>query len=298
MEIKALGYIGLSVSDPQAWKTFATEDLGLTAHDRSDGGFDLRLDSYAWRIRIQPGEPDDIAFAGWEVASAADLEALAHRLSEAGVEVERGGAELCADRQVAGLIQFADPDGLTCEAFYGPLQLTQTPFASPRGVSFRTGDQGLGHIVLATREKTRLADFYETLLGFKLSDHIHTEILPGRPLSLSFYRCNGRHHSLAIAPLPIPKKLVHFMLETTSVDDVGRAMYRVLDKGRHLSFTLGRHSNDEMLSFYVMTPSGFDLEYGWGGLAVDDDTWHVKTHNVNSAWGHKFQRPPKPGSET
>ncbi len=33
-----------------------------------------------------------------------------------------------------------------------------------------------------------------------------------------------------------------------------------------------------MLSFYSMSPSGFDIEYGWAGLEVDDDNCHVVTH--------------------
>ena len=78
------------------------------------------------------------------------------------------------------------------------------------------------------------------------------------------------------------------------LDDVGRALYRCMDAGQHVSLPLGRHSNDDMLSFYPMTPSGFDIEYGWAGVEVDDETWHVVTHASNSAWGHRFQRPPRP----
>lgn len=73
-------------------------------------------------------------------------------------------------------------------------------------------------------------------------------------------------------------------------------MHRCLTEDIHLSFTLGRHSNDEMLSFYALSPSGFDIEYGWGGLEVDDESWHVLTHDCNSAWGHIFQRPPRPST--
>lgn len=293
MEVEALGYIGLAVADVNAWASFAEKELGLMAVTQPEGHVELRADDYAWRIQVSEGAADDIAFAGWEVSDEAALNALALRLAENGVDVTVGGKTLCEDRRVAGLIQFKDPEGLQLEAFYGPLQLTHKPFVSPHGVQFKTGDQGLGHIVLACEDKEAQMAFYADLLGLKLSDHINTEVVPGRPLSISFYRCNGRHHSLALAPVPIPKKLVHFMLETTSIDQVGRAMYRVLENDRHLSFTLGRHSNDEMLSFYVMTPSGFDLEFGWGGLTVEDESWHVKTHNVNSAWGHKFQRPPR-----
>lgn len=293
-EIAALGYLGLEVSDLAAWRDFAGEVLGFQLVDRDDGTIDLRMDNYATRIRLIEGPLDDLAFAGWEVRDAAALDRLALRLDAAGVAVARGSAELAADRRVVALIRFTDPEGSVHEAFYGPLQRTQQPFVSPLGVGFKTGSQGLGHLVLSCRDKAAMMAFFVEVLGFRLSDHINTEILPGRPLQISFLRCNGRHHSLALAPVPISKKIVHVMFETRSIDDVGRALYRCIERGIHQSFTLGRHSNDNMLSFYPISPSGFDVEYGWGGLEVDDESWHVLTHDSNSAWGHAYHRPPRP----
>ena len=52
--------------------------------------------------------------------------------------------------------------------------------------------------------------------------------------------------------------------------------------------TLGRHANDHMISFYVRTPSGFDIEYGTGGLTVDDATWVARHTTAHSVWGHRF----------
>lgn len=292
--IEALGYIGLEVSDLGAWKTFASDVLGLEAVERADGTLDLRLDDYATRIRLHHGSRDDLAYAGWEVKDAAALDALAERLRSAGATVARGTDALAADRRVAELIQFTDPEGNAHEAFYGPLQKTNSPFVSPLGVKFKTGRQGLGHLVLSCRDKPAMMAFFVDTLGFRLSDHIVTEVVPGRPLALSFLRCNERHHSLAFAPVPIPKKIVHLMVEALSIDDVGRALYRCIERNIHLTFTLGRHSNDQMLSFYPLSPSGFDIEYGWGGLEVQDESWHVLTHDTNSAWGHIYQRPPRP----
>jgi 2,3-dihydroxybiphenyl 1,2-dioxygenase len=293
-DIEALGYVGLEVSDLPRWTDFAANVLGLQALDGADGGVDLRMDAYAARIRLLPGPRDDLAFAGWEVRDEQALERLSSRLSGAGVAVEPGSEAQIADRRVAGLIRFADPEGNAHEAYFGPLQKTNAPFVSPLGVRFKTGRQGLGHLVLNCRDKPAMMDFFLTTLQFRLTDHIRTEVVPGRPIEISFMRCNGRHHSLALAPTPLPKTIVHLMLETMSIDDVGRALYRCIKRDIHLSFTLGRHSNDEMLSFYPMTPSGFDIEYGWGGLEVDDDLWRVLTHDHNSAWGHTFQRPPRP----
>ena len=67
----------------------------------------------------------------------------------------------------------------------------------------------------------------------------------------------------------------HLMLEVRSLDDVGTALDVVNERQLTLAMTLGRHTNDLMTSFYVRTPSGFEIEYGTGGLVVDDDTWEV-----------------------
>lgn len=52
--------------------------------------------------------------------------------------------------------------------------------------------------------------------------------------------------------------------------------------------TLGRHTNDQMVSFYVRTPAGFDIEYGWGATEVDEQTWSVAKYSRTSVWGHEM----------
>ncbi|ALS31833.1 hypothetical protein PTRA_a0479 [Pseudoalteromonas translucida KMM 520] len=292
-EIKALGYLGFSISDPDAWKRYAENILGVSVTETDNGDMYLRIDSYAWRIHLKKSDHDQLDYIGWEVSDKQNLESLKSRLTEQKIVFEVGSEKLIKDRKVKDLITFHDPDGTCCEVFYGPLQVTNKPFVSPKGFRFITGEQGLGHIVLITKDHDAQEAFYTDFLGFKLSDYINTEVVPGKPFNISFLRCNGRHHSLALAPVPIPAKVAHIMFQVDSIDDVGRAMDAAEKDGVHFSFTLGRHSNDEMLSFYTMTPSGFDVEFGWGAIEVDDDTWHVKVHHTNSAWGHKFQRPPR-----
>jgi 2,3-dihydroxybiphenyl 1,2-dioxygenase len=291
--VQALGYVGLTVSDLQRWNTFATKLLGLQAAFCDDNRLDLRMDAYAMRLSLTAGIADDIGFVGWEVRGAQDLESLGAKLRQHGIAVTQGTPDEARQRFVKSIIKFRDPEGLRSEAYFGPLQRTNEPFLSPAGVRFKTGHGGLGHIVLVAQDMEVQESFYRDVLGFRVSDYIHTEVVPGKPLRLTFMRCNSRHHSLALAQLTLKKKLQHLMIEVESIDDVGRAMYRCTDGNCHVSLTLGRHSNDEMVSFYPQSPSGFDIEYGWSGLEVDDQTWHVLTHDKNSAWGHRFQRPPK-----
>jgi hypothetical protein len=89
--------------------------------------------------------------------------------------------------------------------------------------------------------------------------------------------------------MPSPKKTHHFMVEVTDIRDVGTAYDRCMDAKQPFEMTLGMYPNDHMFSFYVITPSGFSIEYGWGGLIIDDGTWEVRTLERLHSWGH---RPP------
>ena len=92
-------------------------------------------------------------------------------------------------------------------------------------------------------------------------------------------------------PLPGPRKrLNHFMLQVTELDSVGITFNLVEEKGIRTG-KLGRHTNDHMFSFYMETPSGFNVEYGWGGREVDDDHWEVQHYKEASIWGHSQPAP-------
>jgi biphenyl-2,3-diol 1,2-dioxygenase len=288
MTIGSLGYLGFQVKDPAAWDAFATGVLGLMPAEPAGEARRFRLDDLAWRIAVESGQRDDLAYVGFEVAGQAELEAVRDRLVEGGVAVGNGDPELLAERGVLGLISCQDPDGLAVEVFYGPTLRTETPFVSPAGVTgFVTGDQGLGHIVLSTKDMARARRFYQELLGFRLSDIIRMRAGPQSSFDMEFFHCNPRHHTLALMPIPIPKRLHHFMIQTPCLDAVGFALERAGAAGVTITSSLGRHTNDHMVSFYSRTPAGFEVEFGYGALEVDDATWRVTRHDKPSSWGHK-----------
>jgi len=51
--------------------------------------------------------------------------------------------------------------------------------------------------------------------------------------------------------------------------------------------TLGRHTNDRMVSFYARAPSGLEVEVGYGAVNLDETSWRVSRHDKTSIWGHK-----------
>jgi 3,4-dihydroxy-9,10-secoandrosta-1,3,5(10)-triene-9,17-dione 4,5-dioxygenase len=97
---------------------------------------------------------------------------------------------------------------------------------------------------------------------------------------------NPRHHSLALFEADIPGGLVHLMIEVNKFDDLGRCIDRCKKAGTPISINMGRHSNDLMVSTYIKSPSGFDIEYGWDAVQPDWFTYVPTKSEIFSLWGH------------
>lgn len=265
--IRQLAQVAFTSPAADDWRTFATEVLGAElAPDGPDGSVRLRVDDVAHRIEIHPGVEDDVARFVW---LDDDVAATETALAAAGVSVLDHG--------------FVDPFGFR-HLLVDRLDAGE-PFVPSRPITgFVTGEQGLGHVVLIVPDLDAAMTFFCDVLGLRRSDSIESG------LSLRFLHCAGRaarHHSLALAGVPGMVGLHHLMLEVASLDDVGSALDVIVERGIPLAAGLGRHTNDLMTSFYVRTPSGFEIEYGTGGITIDDDSWVETVFDAQSLWGHR-----------
>jgi 2,3-dihydroxybiphenyl 1,2-dioxygenase len=281
MELKALGYIGVKSAQLEDWTTLATRLLGMQQVDRGGPVRAFRMDDRKQRLIVDAESTDSVGFLGWEVDDKSQLETLAARLEAHGTKVVSASAALANERSVEELIYFNDPGGNRIEVFCNP-QLANEPFVPGRPISgFRTGPLGMGHAVLNVERIEPLLSFYRDVLGFRVSDY------GLEPHKLFFFHLNERHHSFAIVESD-KRSMHHFMVELGSLDDVGQGYdLAQLEEGR-VAYTLGRHTNDHVTSFYSNTPSGFFIEYGWGGRVIDPQTWTPhETHDGPSLWGHE-----------
>jgi 2,3-dihydroxybiphenyl 1,2-dioxygenase len=280
MQLLSLGYIGIRTGDVDQWATYATRFVGMQLVDQSRGARAFRMDDRKQRLIVNAEVGEGVGFYGWEVADAAALDALAAHLEKSAVAVARGSRALAAERRVTDLIVFSDPVGNRLEAFYGA-ELASEPFTPGRSISgFRTGPLGMGHAVLTTARLEAVMPFYADILGFRLSDYIL------RPFTAYFFHLNPRHHSLAFVDTG-SDGVHHLMVELCYLDDVGQAYDLALRDPASIGATFGRHANDEMTSFYSISPSKFMVEYGWGGRSIDPDTWTPQERaDGPSLWGH------------
>ena len=282
--IQALGYLGFGSADLEGWSSFATGILGMQAVERGNTSRAFRMDDRSQRLVIDRDLAAGQRYIGWELEDEAALAALAARLEQAGVAVTREPASLADRRSVRALISFNDPIGNRLEAFHGAETAAKT-FQPGRSISgFRTGPLGMGHIVVTVENIDVGMRFYRDVLGFGLSDYME------RPFGAAFFHVNPRQHSFAMIETGT-NGMHHFMVELCSLDDVGQGYDLAQGEGPQsslISATLGRHTNDWMTSFYLRTPAGFQIEYGWGGRAIDPASWTPqKMEEGPSLWGHE-----------
>ncbi len=289
MDILGLGYIGLNAKSLDDWRDYGPNLLGLQLIDRGATRLAFRMDDRTQRLLVAQADGPAAAFYGWEVADAAALDRIAGRLDAAGVAVAHGARGLADERSVTDLLVFHDPMGNRVELFHGP-ETAATPFRPGRAISgFRTGPLGLGHAVMRVRDHQGALDFYQGLLGFRLSDYAT------RPFPITFLHTNARQHSLAFVQAP-EDSLHHVMIELFSLDDVGQGYDLALQRENLIATTLGRHTNDFITSYYSWTPSGFMMEYGWGGRSIDPTTWQPEELAGGfSLWGHDRLWMPEAG---
>jgi 2,3-dihydroxybiphenyl 1,2-dioxygenase len=290
-DLKSLGYITISTSDIDRWRHFAFRVLGFAEGKGSDASaLYLRMDERAARIIVVPGETDRVLTVGWEVRDHAALQRIKATLDGAGVAFKQLSVDEAEARRVEGVITFEDPAGTTLEVFHGPV-LDHSPVITPFGAKFVTGDQGLGHIVLPATDPNGVFDFYTDVLGFRSRGAFRVP-MPKEfgPVRVRFLGINERHHSLAICPAAHQRDpgVVHIMVEVDSLDAVGQALDRINAEGIQLSSTLGRHTNDKMVSFYVRAPGDWDLEFGTDGMRVDETHYTAEEITADSYWGHQW----------
>ena len=308
MQIRSLGYAGFGAPDPLVWLSYATDILGLmparacAGEDwgvpvigpgpasggtgiSSDGAVYLKMDDWQWRIAIHPSQENaGLLYFGLEVASKIELEEAVRELEAAGVEADMGTPEQARSRSVTGIAYTRDPEGNSIELFYGPT--IDRKFESPLGVRFVAGANGIGHVNLLVSELEKSQDFYTRVLGFRLSDYIAF----GGSNSANFYHCNTRHHSIGLLKVGGAVGVHHLMLEVSDIDMVGACLDRVTAADIPVTSTLGRHVNDQMLSFYMSSPFGFEVEIGCDPLLIDEQ-WTANEFVEGDIWGHKGTDP-------
>lgn len=285
-----MGYALIESQKLDEWTRFLKDGMGLHLAQSDATSQAFRMDAHARRLIIDKGPAEDFVALGWQVRDADTLDIILARLKARNIAVRAGSADEAAHRGVEAFWAVKGPKGLGIELFVDA-SISSEPMDMLTS-AFVTGDGGLGHVAITSRKPQQMRRFYEQLFDARFSDHI-VQQMAGVTLDIDFLRLNERHHSVAIATVrglaldPIRTRVQHLNLQAATVDDLTGAYVRLKEMGVEMAHEMGQHPNDGELSFYALTPSGFEMELGWNPLVVDEANWQTREYQGMSSWGHQ-----------
>lgn len=274
-QVTDLQYVAYAVPDLAAERAFYGETWGLVEVGEDDGKvyFAAEASAHPYVIRLRQSDQKMTDLIGYTAATRADVDAIYAQAMAAGVK------SIAAPRPVGGLFggyaaRFFDPEGRALEV------ICETAQRNPRALAVGEAiPLAISHVVLHSPDIKALVQFYETVLGFKLSDWIAEFMV--------FLRCNPAHHRLAI--LPGPPALNHIAFDVSSVDEMMRGLGRLTKAGVTLSWGPGRHTAGNNTFTYYLTPNGNAVEYTSDLEDCDDATWVPTTYamrpDITDQWG-------------
>ena len=288
-----LGYIIVETERFADWRRFGHDAIGMHVDDTGPDVLRFRLDDNQCRFLLRRGSAEDVTALGWLVDDHRTFDEILARVTRHGVPVVEGTTEEAGLRGVERLVRFPGPNGLTQELFTRPRTADVPLDMTVRG-GFVTGEAGIGHVAVTSTKPHQMRGYYDTVFDARLTDFID-ETISGLKFKIRFLRVNQRHHSIAIAAVnrlpinPIRTRVQHVNVQVADLDDMTASYQRVKDLGFQLALEVGQHTNDRELSYYAVTPSGFEWEVGWNPIVVDEKTWQPTTYQGISIWGHTRQ---------
>jgi catechol-2,3-dioxygenase len=267
----ALSHVGLAVEDPAAAAAFYARTLGLAASETlPDGRIRLGWGRGFHALELTPG--DGLDHFGLELPDEAALGALEARLRAHAVPVRReeiGGEHL-------PVLAFHDPDGNRVEA-HGPIDRSGEHAADPGRRPIR-----IHHVTLASRAIAAQVAFYETVLGFRVSDRMGDVFV--------WLRCNQEHHTVAIVEADAPG-LDHYAYEIDSWAGLKTWCDELAARDVPLTWGPGRHGPGNNLFVMFDDPAGnhvelsCEMERFWDDAAqYEPRQWRPGPRTIN-LWG-------------
>ena len=282
--IQDIAYVRYSAPDLDTMQAFLT-DFGLLVAQRTDAALYMRAagDSPFVHVTEYSAEPAALGF-GLRVGSLADLQSVAATL---GAQVEDSSAP-----GGGKIVRFTDPAGLRVDLVWGQdigktlmrrlaVPLNNISQRQRAGVPVRLAPapsnvMRLGHVAIHVKDFPQVADFYQRVLGFKVSDSYWSGA--SENTIAVFLHCGlgstwTDHHTIAlIAAQDDRTHFDHSAFEVVDLDDLMQGNAYLSQRGHTHSWGVGRHIQGSQIFDYWRDPFGNKIEHWTDGDIVNDDT--------------------------
>jgi catechol 2,3-dioxygenase-like lactoylglutathione lyase family enzyme len=242
-----------------------------------DGGiafFASEADPENYVLRVRRADAKRLDLISFGVTDADAIDEMAARLAGSGFRIDREPNKLDTPGGGYGF-RFFDPDGRLVELSTGVQERAHRQLEPKESIPRR-----LSHVVLNSPDVHATKAFYETHLGFKLSDWLEDK--------MCFLRTRVDHHTLAISSGP-HTSLNHVSFEMRGLDEYMRGTGRLIRYGQRPLWGPGRHGPGDNTFSYFLDPNGNIVEYTTELEQVDDEDRPPRvfsaTPEASDQWG-------------
>jgi len=266
------GHICLRVLDLQAARKHYVENVGLIESFADERAVYLKAwdEHDAYSVILTLDERAGMAFYGFKVRMASDLDSYQARLEKAGVAIERlpaGSLPMCGER-----VSFVVPSGHRIELYAEKAHVgNELPLVNPdpwpdglRGMAVRR----LDHVALYGDAFDETVSLFTDVLDFSLTE----QIVDGETRIAAFLSCSTKAHDIALIRQPVKDKLHHVSFLVGSWEDVLRAADIVAKRDIPMALTPTRHGLTRGKTCYFYDPSGNCNE------TVAEDSYYYPDH--------------------
>lgn len=278
MPITHVRSVGLAVQDLKQAREFYSRCWALEELDHDSGRLYLGAgcpESYVLRLReAEVPRVDNFSLA---VESAADVEMYATRVSAHSQARIISEPKPRQDRGGGFGFSFFDCDGrvveIAAELDLRPYREVEVGERRPRKIS---------HVVFNTQDLERTRRFYESALGFKVSDWVED--------FFCFMRTGRTHHLVAFSRSRLTS-LNHVSFEVRDLDAFMRATGAMMRQGYKPLWGPGRHgAGDNTFSYFQDPGTKYVMEYTTALQEIDDEHgWTPKVYSTSpedtDQWG-------------
>lgn len=287
IKAKRLGHVTFETPDLAAAVDYYTGVAGLhlTGQDKDRAFLSTRLGQLA--VELRHGTVARCEKLSFEIAPA-DAADVMRRLSEHGVTAQ---ARSDASPGLSQTICLTDPKGTTIELF------SQWQTLGKRDPAGGVGPIKIGHLAYTVPDPKAIADFYEQVLGFRISDWIEDLFV--------FLRCNIDHHTVNFIKGDAPA-MHHFAFELRDFAHIQNACEHLgqkdipiiwgplrLGPGHNIA-VFHKNADGQVVEFYAELDRMLDEELGY----FEPRPWHYDQPQRPKVWdrtqGTIWGAPPSP----
>ncbi|MED5611655.1 VOC family protein [Pseudomonas sp. JH-2] len=284
ISVRDIAYVRYQVPDLDTQAAFL-QDFGMQLHRRTETALYMGSHSGGYPLHISQLGPRQALGVGFIAQSPDDLQRIA---AEFGTPV-RANDELGA----GSIVSITDPDGFRVDLLHGgedlvrPLPTRAALRLNNAQQHVRTGQTSrvpagpshvmrLGHVVLKTVDFQAMMDFYQGVLGLRISDSYYA----GEPQNTigAFLHCGlgeryTDHHTVALINIGSQARdFDHSAFEVLDWDDLVRGNQHLASQGHKHSWGIGRHVQGSQVFDYWRDPFGNKIEHWTDGDLVNDAT--------------------------